>query len=204
MDLTLFDWHTHRLEAPPHRAVINLPMEALLCPRQFRFREDCLYSAGIHPLYDGDWEKAFSGLQWLSEQGRLYAIGECGLDRPNRDLFPKQCAFFEKQMALAQEKALPLIVHCVGHWEVLLRLHRKYPSDKLRLVHGFRGKPELARQLLAAGFSLGFGLRYNEQSFLLCPSCRRRMETDDEHCSIEQVAEKQNDTISRACSIGND
>ena len=34
----------------------------------------------------------------------------------------------------------------------------------MTIIHGFRGKPELARQLTAAGFFLSLGARYNPAS----------------------------------------
>ena len=46
------------------------------------------------------------------------------------------------------------------------------------IVHGFRGGPALARQLLDAGFDLSFGLRYNKESFDITPTERRYRETD--------------------------
>ncbi len=198
------DWHTHRMEAPALKAVINLPMDWLPQPQLFCPEPGKLYSAGIHPLYDGDWELAMKGVEQMAGRSQLFAIGECGLDKRCRATLPKQCDFFMRQMALANRFHLPLIVHCVGCWDVLLRLNRQYPPDTQRIVHGFRGKPELAKQLLSAGFYLSFGPKFNAESLSLCPPERRLMETDDTNFSIEMVAKRQNDLLTGTYSMEND
>lgn len=189
------DWHTHRMDAPPQRAVINLPMDVLLQPSLFRPDSGRLYSAGIHPLYDGDWDQAMEGLEQLAARSLLFAIGECGLDKRCRATLPKQCGSFIRQMALSDRLHLPLIVHCVGCWDILLRLNRQHPSQVQRIVHGFRGKPALAGQLLSAGFYLSFGPKFNAESLIQCPPGRRLTETDDTDLTIEMVAERQNDLL---------
>ncbi len=201
--MPLFDSHTHRMDAPIGCAVINLPMSLLEHPELFLPDEGRLYSAGIHPLYEGDWELALQGLQLMAGKGLLCAIGECGLDHRNRETLDQQCRFFERQMLLADQSGLPLIIHCVGCWDVLLRLNKLHPPTASRMVHGFRGKPELASQLLSAGFDLSFGPYFNARSYMLCPPERRRIETDDTGLSIEMVAERQNEWLRRACSMGN-
>lgn len=203
MSLKLFDSHTHCMDAPIGRAIINLPMSLLEHPELFRPDEGRLYSAGIHPLYDGDWEPALRRLCRMVRHSLLCAIGECGLDHRNRETLDEQCRFFECQMLLADQACLPLIVHCVGCWDVLLRLNKLHPATAPRVVHGFRGKPELASQLLSAGFNLSFGDRFNVRSFLSCPPDRRRIETDDTGLSIEMVAKRQNELLRRAYSMGN-
>lgn len=203
MPMPLFDSHTHRMDAPIGYAVINLPMSLLEHPELFHPDEGRLYSAGIHPLYEGDWEQALRALHWMAEHSQLYAIGECGLDHRNRETLAGQCSFFERQMLLADSLCLPLIIHCVGCWDVLLRLNKLHPPTAPRMVHGFRGKPELASQLLSAGFDLSFGPHFNARSYMLCPPERRRIESDDTGLSIEMVTERQNEWLRRACSMGN-
>ncbi len=203
MPMPLFDSHTHRMDAPIGSAIINLPMSLIEHPELFRPDEGRLYSAGIHPLYEGDWEQALHNLQLMAGKGLLCAIGECGLDHRNRETLDRQCRFFERQMLLADQAGLPLIIHCVGCWDVLLRLNKLHHPTAPRMVHGFRGKPELALQLLSAGFDLSFGPKFNAHSYLLCPPERRRIETDDTGLTVEMVAERQNERLRRACSTGN-
>ena len=64
--MPMFDSHTHRMDAPIGSAIINLPMSLIEHPELFRPDEGRLYSAGIHPLYEGDWEQALHNLQLMA------------------------------------------------------------------------------------------------------------------------------------------
>ena len=72
----------------------------------------------------------------------------------------------------------PLIIHQVKALQEILYLKKKFHPAQPWLIHGFRGKPELAQQLLATGIDLSFGVHYNEEAYALCPKERRFRETD--------------------------
>ena len=56
------------------------------------------------------------------------------------------------------------------------------------IFHGFRGKPEQAKQLLQKGFDLSFGEKFNVDSLTLAWKAGRMwLETDESECSIEQI-----------------
>lgn len=187
----LFDFHTHNGQAEAGCAVINVPDRVLFLPCSFKPEEGKLYSAGLHPMLDGDWEKAWQGLRELVDQPAVAALGECGLDKRSGHPMEEQCRYLALQMELADRLHLPLILHCVRAWDELLVVHRAHPSPMPRVVHGFRGKPELAAELLKEGFFLSFGPTYNAEALRLCPQAKRFMETDDSGWTISQVAEKQ-------------
>jgi TatD DNase family protein len=191
--MQLFDQHTHDDKSQPGTAWINLSMEVLSAPENFLPVSGQLYSAGIFPLYEGDWEDAFQNLKRLLRHPQVVAVGECGLDKRSPIPFEQQQKFFEAQMILAEELKKPLIIHCVRAWSELLYLCRIHPSEQRRVVHGFRGKPELACQLLDAGLYLSFGARFNADSLRLCPAERRLMETDNSKLTISQVFALQQD-----------
>ena len=175
--------HTHRLDAPAGEAIISLPREALLQPASFALCPDCFYSAGIHPWWterEEDVAAMLEGLRhWLDDE-RVIAVGECGLDRLRGAALAEQERIFLLQVNLAAEGRRPVIVHCVRAFDRLLHLRREFPTDLEVVIHGFRGAPPIARQLLAAGFSLSFGRRRNEESVNLTPPSRRFFETDEE------------------------
>ena len=182
----LFDLHTHRHDAPAN-AFINLPMEVLSGKLAFTPLPGRSYSAGIHPLFEGDWEKALIQLVGISIHPQIKAIGECGLDNRSKTPLPTQIEFLQRQAELAQEQSKPLIIHCVHCWNELIATCK--PSKVHYIVHGFRGKPQLAQQLLRAGFSLSFGPLFNPESLKLCPPQKYYLETDDNPGrSIQQVA----------------
>lgn len=135
---------------------------------------DAFYSAGIHPWQAAEAdEKVWQWLQQVLAHPQTVAMGECGYDKLRGT--GNQLEVFEKQLELAADK--PVILHWVGAYDKLLQLRRKYPQQQW-ILHGFRGKQALARQLLSAGIDLSFGLRYNPDSFAITPTDRRFRETD--------------------------
>lgn len=193
--MALFDQHTHNGNSLPGTAVVNLPMEVLSDLENFRPAPGQLYSAGIFPLYQGAWSQAFHNLRILIQHPQVVALGECGLDKRSNIPFLQQQNFFEAQMTLSEQVEKPLIIHCVRAWSELLRFNRLHPAKQRRVVHGFRGKPELAHQLIEAGFYLSFGEFFNVDSLRLCPPERRLMETDNSKLTLMQVNTLQRDAF---------
>ena len=173
----MFDFHTHRLDAPAGEAIICLPAEVLRRPEAFEPREGALYAAGVHPWATADEADARVQLRLLAHP-QVLMLGECGLDRLRGGAEAFQIEIFEAQIALAEHLRLPVTLHVVRAWDALLRLHRSLRPTTQWTVHGFRGKPALARQLLDAGIDLSFGAQYNPESYSLTPPERRHRESD--------------------------
>ena len=186
-----FDCHTHRQQAAAGRALINVSDECLLHPHLFMPQEGAFYSVGIHPMFHDSLEQATVSFQQLLHHRQIVAVGECGFDRRSHLSLQQQEELFRFQLECAQRFSMPVVVHCVGGWDRLLRLQKSVPALERRIVHGFRGKPELARQLLSAGFSLSFGPRLNSESLALCPKDRRFVETDNFNITLEEVCRLQ-------------
>lgn len=176
------DFHTHHLLAPAGQAIVNVPRRWLLCPADFQPVTGGLYSAGIHPWWTAapEVEVLFAGLETLLTHPQVVAVGECGLDLLRGAAPAVQEALFVRQAELAERHRLPVTVHCVRAFDRLLRLHKELRPAMRWTVHGFRGRPALARQLLAAGLDLSFGPRHNAESLALTPPERRHYETDGE------------------------
>lgn len=119
-----------------------------------------LCSAGIHPwnaaLATPD---AIARLDTLAREPFVVAIGETGIDRRRGAPPEVQKPLFDHHIALARELRKPLIIHCVGAWDEIIAACRGL--DIMKIIHGFRGKPELARRLVGAGFHLSLGNRFN-------------------------------------------
>lgn len=174
-----FDFHTHNPQAAPGTAIINLPRQALLAPDEYPVTEGALYSAGLHPWWtDEPLEREWEGLQHWAGHPQVVAIGECGLDLLRGGSIDIQMRLLRDQMNLAAACGKPVILHCVRAWHLLLPLRREWPHELRMVVHGFRGKPALARQLLTAGFELSFGPHRNAESYALTPPGLRHNETD--------------------------
>ncbi|MBQ0088827.1 MAG: membrane protein insertion efficiency factor YidD [Prevotellaceae bacterium] len=173
------DCHTHNQEAS-NKAIINIPQEQLLTG-QFQLNQSKQYSAGILPVPGLTEEKCqlmFQNIHNLISSCQLVAIGECGLDKRIEMPFEQQIFLFQSQIDIALSFQLPLIIHCVRSWQEVISICGKHTEEIPCVIHGFRGKPQLARQLLDSGFYLSFGKYFNQESFNLCPSSRRLLETD--------------------------
>jgi len=154
-----FNLHTHTIPSDPDADFI-LNCDPGAVPSGVR---RC--SVGLHPWKVGDdWQQQIGQIRSDILLPNVEAIGECGLDALRGPSMPLQIQAFSAQILLAQSAGLPLIIHCVRCFDTLLRLHKKYNPQTLWIVHGFRGKPALAQQLLARGIRLSFGLRYNPAS----------------------------------------
>lgn len=178
----MHDFHTHNLLAPPGTAIVNLPEEWTLRPDLFRPQPGALYSAGIHPWWTVDAERTrrmVDALPRLLEHPQVVRVGECGLDKLCGAPLQTQIEVFEAQAAMAEAFGLPMTLHIVRAFDVLLRLKKQLRPTVRWTVHGFRGGPALARQLLAAGLDLSFGLRFNAAAYDLTPAERRWRETDE-------------------------
>lgn len=184
----MFDFHTHHPNAPAGQAIINLPRTCLLHPERFHPTEGGLYSAGIHPWwtdYRDELERMRDGLAVLARHPQVVRLGECGYDRL-RGVQHLQAKVFGWHIKLSEELRKPLTIHCVRAFDLLLADRKRWRPTQRWAVHGFRGKPSLAMQLLAAGFDLSYGPRRNETSFAITPPERRFTETDAEMPAEEE------------------
>lgn len=182
MSLT-FDFHTHHLDAAAGAAIINLPREWMLRTECFVPRPGALYSAGIHPWWTADadeTEEMMRNLPALLRHPQTVALGECGLDALRGAPLEIQEAVFIRQISLAETYRKPVTLHIVRTYDRMLRLHKTLRPTTTWTVHGFRGNPQLAQQLLKAGFDLSFGRLRNEAAYAATPPERRHNETDDD------------------------
>lgn len=164
--------HTHTGPLRPDAVLCVDPVDTDELPHG-----EGLLSVGIHPwnaaLADDD---AWHRLEIWCQDSRVVAIGEAGLDKARGPELDIQLETFRRQANLAERLNIPLIIHCVRAYDLLLGIKR--PKGSQWIIHGFRGKPELARQLLDAGIDLSFGRLYNPETFASIPSHRRYHETD--------------------------
>lgn len=186
-----FDFHTHRLESRQDvTAVVDVGL-------QEAWRGLPRVSVGLHPWkVTEQWSVDVEAVRRLAQRAEVRCIGECGLDRTCAN-WPWQRPAFEAQLQLAAELDKPVVVHCVRAADELLAVRRQFQRVEM-VVHGFRGKPQLAAQLLERGIGLSFGPRFNAESLRLAfEDGRMWLETDDGDVPIEQVYER----ASRALSI---
>lgn len=146
-------------------------------------------SIGLHPWHV-DEERTVQAccdlIPWVNLP-QVCLVGEAGIDRLRGGKIELQMEVFEMQAHLAKKAGKPLIVHCVKAFDEIIRQHKQNFPHEPWIIHGFRGKPEQAHQLLREGFFLSFGEHFNEEALRLCPPNRLLMESDESLLSIEEL-----------------
>jgi len=116
-------------------------------------------SAGIHPHEARlATEAIYDELRALAREGRIVAIGEVGLDF-HYDHSPRdvQREVFRRQIRLARDVGLPLIIHTrEADEESAMILEQESAKEAGGVIHCFTGGEELARRALALGFYISF------------------------------------------------
>lgn len=120
-------------------------------------------AAGIHPDHAGEMtEEMFEEISQLAEEKKIVAIGEIGLDY-YWDTAPHevQREWFLRQLALAVEKNLPVVIHSREATQETLDIMRnayRKSGGKLRgVIHCFSGSAEIAKEYTDMGFYIGVG-----------------------------------------------
>ena len=172
----IFDTHAHYddeafeedrtalLAELPRQGVVGVinaatdPDSARRCIRLAQRYDYCHAAVGIHPEAaehaTDDW---LGQIAALSAEPEACAIGEIGLDYHYEDGCPReiQLMWFRRQLALAVERRLPVIVHDRDAHEDTLALLREYrPAG---VVHCFSGSVEMMREIVDLGMYIGLG-----------------------------------------------
>lgn len=117
-------------------------------------------AVGIHPDETGELnEEAFAWLRSQCRHPKAVAVGEIGLDYYwDKEKHEFQKYWFGRQMELAKEEGLPIIVHSREAAADTLEAVRAACSPQLRgVIHCFSYGPELAKEYLDMGFYIGIG-----------------------------------------------
>ena len=185
MNVELLDIHTHQTDGISGEAIINkMPRELVIEPGKW-------YSVGIHPWFIYEMGKEDKDLLYeLVRYPQVIAIGEAGFDRAKYISVADQISIFAEQAYIAEETDKPLIIHMVKAADLLLAEKKKLMPKMPWIIHGFRGKPELANQLLDAGMYLSFGERYHVGALRATPLDHMFLETDEATCGIYHIYNK--------------
>ncbi len=116
-------------------------------------------AVGLHPEDIGNIDSlpsAFEQTEELLKHKKAVAIGEIGLDYHYRDdNREQQLLWFERQLQLAREKNLPVIVHDREAHGDCMDTVRKYKGVR-GVFHSFSGSSEMAKELVRLGWYISF------------------------------------------------
>lgn len=156
--------------------------------------------AGIHPWWPeeitiSEIETLKNHISQLAHEGKLWAIGETGLDRLYPEYWDLQVELFYWHLDLAEKFELPLIIHNVRSGSDFLHILKSRKPKTPWLFHDYRGSLELVDSILKlhpqSYFSFGISLD-NSQSvrelIRVMPRDKILLETDaQKHLDIHDV-----------------
>lgn len=131
--------------------------QSILLAEQYDF----IYAAaGVHPEETAELNE--ENFAWLCEQmkkQKVVAVGEIGLDyhwdEPERSV---QKQWFERQIALARQVSLPMIIHSRDAAKDTLDIMKACKAEEAGgVIHCFSYGVEMAREYLNMGFYIGIG-----------------------------------------------
>lgn len=113
---------------------------------------------GLHPVFLE--QHALQDVETLSswlDAGDAVAVGEIGLDFHRNDLLKTlQRDYFSRQLQLAAEHDLPVIVHARAAMEEVILTLRRHRGIR-GVVHSFSGSEQQAENLWKLGIHVGIG-----------------------------------------------
>jgi len=154
-------------------------------------------------------ESDLDAITALLSEKRVKALGEIGLDF-YYDLSPRdvQRDIFRRQMAIAREHNVPVIIHDRDAHGECLEIIDEFPEVK-GVFHCFSGSAEYARELVKRGWYISFtgSVTFKNASKILLaakavPDDRIMIETDSPYLAPEPYRGRRNDSsmLRRICA----
>ncbi len=138
-------------------ASLNSVKSTLALAEQYDF---VYAAAGIHPDEVGELnEESFAWLREQCKHPKVVAVGEIGLDYYwDKEQHETQKYWFHRQMELAKELKMPMIVHSRDAAADTLEAVKQAHTSELRgVIHCFSYAPEMAREYLNMDYYIGIG-----------------------------------------------
>ena len=181
-------------------------LESLENTKELMERFPFIYGAfGLHPDEVGDLnEDVLNQISLLCREEKAVAVGEIGLDYYwNKEQQKRQIYWFERQMELAREEKLPIIVHSRDAASDTLDTMKRVHAEEIGGVcHCFSYPKEIAREYINMGFCLGIGgvVTFNNAKKLkevvaYAPLDRILLETDSPYLSPVPYRGKRNSSL---------
>jgi len=163
---------------------------------------------GVHPSETMDLlEKDMARIANLAledrqnNQNKIVAIGEIGLDYHEEDVpKEKQIEWFERQLDLAKQLDLPVVIHSRDAAEDTYRiLKNNLVKENAGIIHCYSYSKEMAKQFLDLGYYIGLGGvvtfkngRVAKEVVSYLPEDRLLLETDSPYIAPEPLRGSRN------------
>ena len=188
--------------------VATNPENSLVCIEQAKRFPQMYAAVGIHPedcksLGDPDWEiakiRALLDTADKRKENKVVALGEIGLDyywEPYEK--EKQMLYFEKQLSVAEELDMPVLIHDRDAHGDCFETVLRYPKVR-GVFHSFSGSAEMAKELTKRGWYISFSgvltfknARKSREVAEIVPEDRILLETDAPYLAPEPFRGKLN------------
>ncbi|MDD3278480.1 MAG: TatD family hydrolase [Lachnospiraceae bacterium] len=165
-----------------------------------------IYGAfGLHPDEIGSLDdEVLLHMQELCQEEKAVAVGEIGLDYYwNKENHETQIAGFKRQIELARQVKLPMIIHSREAAADTLAVMKEMHTEEIGgVVHCFSYSVEMAKEYLNMGFYLGIGgvITYKNARKLvevikMAPLERLLLETDSPYLTPVPNRGKRNSSL---------
>ena len=114
---------------------------------------------GVHPSELDDWsDKILDEIRVLSKNKKVVGIGEIGLDYYyGKDNIEKQKEVFIKQIKLANELELPIVIHDREAHKDTFDIVKEYNKNSTILLHCYSGSLEFAKECMKEDWYFALG-----------------------------------------------
>ncbi len=170
-------------------------------------RYDFIYAAiGVHPSDISCLnEEGLARLREMARHEKVVAIGEIGLDYywdKEPEVQERQKAWFRRQLKLAREAGLPVIIHSRDAAEDTLTIMKEEAAGLPGVIHCFSYSKELALEYVKMGYYIGVGgvvtfknARKLKEAVAELPIERIVIETDCPYLAPEPNRGKRNSSL---------
>ena len=161
-------------------------------------------AAGVHPS-DTDVldEQSFAWLKEQTAHPKVVAVGEIGLDYywdKELNVQKRQRYWFARQMELARETGLPVIIHSRDAAEDTMQVMKSVHAEEIPgVIHCYSYSAELAKEFVKMGYFIGVGgvvtfknARKLKETVVQTPLERILLETDAPYLAPEPYRGKRN------------
>ncbi len=162
-------------------------------------------AVGVHPEEAAELTEAdMDRIKEFSRREKVCAIGEIGLDYHYDDVEKAvQKKWFDRQLSLAEEVNLPVIIHDRDAHGDCIEILKKHDIKRIGgVMHCYSGSAEMAKELMPTGIYFGFGgtLTFKNAKKVRAaaaeiPLERIVLETDCPYLAPEQVRGQRNSSL---------
>lgn len=177
--MVLTDTHTHlyseAFEADRHEVIknaLNKQITRFFLPAidatytqnmldlQKAYPENIFLMAGLHPTHvKENYLDELAHVEEMLKKHTFYAVGETGIDLYwDKTFFNEQRQAFSKQIELAKQYNLPVVIHCREAFDEIFEVLEQHKDDKLfGIFHCFTGTFQQALRAISFNMKLGIG-----------------------------------------------